>query len=120
VRNGNRSNVEVAMKKFSEDAKQKWLDTPNCALSGLGRTALHLATIQCDSGTVEKLIEHGARFDIKDKSDMTPVDIAKEENYEEIIEIFAKAEKIKPLEEKIEEILNKGPKIANEHTILDN
>jgi len=98
---------------FHNDSKQAWLDVTDQSRYGCGRTVLHWATYHGEYDSVEKLLKHGARIDIRDANGATPIEIARDEGHDEIVELIQKAEKARLLEEKITEILKLDPKTTD-------
>jgi len=116
VKNGNSLIVEKSLLLLKNTSSLSWLDTVDAQEN---RTALHWAAHNRDAESVSKLLKYGASTKIKDSNDQTPSEIAKGEEYEDILELCEKADKAKKLEEKMISILSKDPLFDNHSKLRD-
>ena len=59
-----------------------------CNCYGDNTTALHLAALKCNAQVVKELIGAGARLDAKDSRGKTPLDIAIEQEFDEVVQVL--------------------------------
>ena len=80
----NESNCKILLKLMSNKQKKQAVNQGD----EQGNTPLHMATLRSDLPTIKILENAGADSSIKNKSDETPIDIAKFNEAEEIVAHF--------------------------------
>ncbi|KAH7919733.1 ankyrin [Leucogyrophana mollusca] len=62
----------------------------NCTYPTGGQTAMHMAALNDDLEGVQFLLRHGARTDIRDEGGMTPLDMARSQGGQKVIDLLSR------------------------------